>query len=421
MRGRAIFVFLVFTFAATGTEAGCTSPNGEHSNTQQVRLMVTSGAANLVNGGAGAIQAGANQWNNASCRNSGPASFPEFIFTGSGDETIRVVSVPGASSGISSCGRTIFTGTKKILLFTKIEGSGGQLLDCDWSDASRVADFIAHELGHFLGLDHPQCGLCDGHIMSRPQYAIQAGTAVDVSADDEIKDAECDMADAASLTPEEDAFEDWMCQFDPDCDPYSPCFPNCGSPVVLDLDYNKFQLTGLRNPVPFDIDADGHAEWTAWTRGDRRDAFLCLDRNGNNIIDDGGELFGDSTLLANGHRARHGYLALAETDRLAFGGNADGRITAEDEQFELLRLWIDANHDGFAEEGELSSLSAASVVELALDFRATNEVDRFGNWFGYVSEAWVLEDGRLKRIPTADVFFIHEASAVPERARKPRS
>ena len=45
----------------------------------------------------------------------------------------------------------------------------------------------------------------------------------------------------------------------------------------------------------FDLDKNGFAEKTAWIGTE--DGFLALDRNGNGIIDNGGELFGDQVEL----------------------------------------------------------------------------------------------------------------------------
>ena len=108
----------------------------------------------------------------------------------------------------------------------------------------------------------------------------------------------------------------------------------------------------------FDHNKDGIRTATGWVKPD--DGLLVLDRNGDGIINNGGELFGDSTLLADGSRAAHGYAALAELD-----SNGDGKVDAADEQFADLRVWRDLNSDGISTASELFTLE-----ELAL-YRST--------------------------------------------------
>lgn len=71
-------------------------------------------------------------------------------------------------------------------------------------------------------------------------------------------------------------------------------------PLILDLDGDGYNVETKENGANFDLDKNGFAEKINWTS---RDGFLCLDLNGNGMIDDGGELFGDQTLLADGTAA----------------------------------------------------------------------------------------------------------------------
>ena len=67
---------------------------------------------------------------------------------------------------------------------------------------------------------------------------------------------------------------------------------------------------------------------------------------------DGSELFGTSTLLADGKRAENGFDALAQYDE-----NQDGRIDAQDAVFSRLTVWQDVNSDGVSQKDELFSIA----------------------------------------------------------------
>lgn len=162
---------------------------------------------------------------------------------------------------------------------------------------------------------------------------------------------------------------------------------------------------GSADPVWFDIDADGDMELMSWTN--EGEGLLALDRNGNGSIDHGGELFGDATVLADGTRAENGYLALAELDSWAFGGNSDGWIDAADAAFGTLRLWRDRDHSGTSRPDELHTLAEAGIRRIGLSYRTSQRRDRYGNEFRYLGRAWkVGPNGVLRPILTWDVFFL---------------
>jgi hypothetical protein len=143
----------------------------------------------------------------------------------------------------------------------------------------------------------------------------------------------------------------------------------------------------------------------SWT--DRGEGVLVLDRNGNGKIDNGGELFGNATRLADGKRALNGYLALAELDSWLFGGNSDGKIDAADAAFTDLRLWTDHNHDGVSQPEELAQLDHARVVGVSLDYKRSNRTDRYGNEFRFLGRGWKeTRNGVVRPILTWDVFFL---------------
>lgn len=138
-------------------------------------------------------------------------------------------------------------------------------------------------------------------------------------------------------------------------------------PMILDLDGDGIETmaAGQYQGALFDHNKDGIRTATGWVKPD--DGLLALDRNGDGIINNGGELFGDSTLLADGSRAAHGYAALAELD-----SNGDGKVDAADEQFADLRVWRDLNSDGISTASELFTLEELGIASLDTAYKNTH-------------------------------------------------
>lgn len=156
-------------------------------------------------------------------------------------------------------------------------------------------------------------------------------------------------------------------------------------PLLIDLDGDGIETTRINTTTYFDHDADGFAERTAWVGAD--DGLLVRDINTNGIIDNGRELFGDSTLLKSGRVALNGFEALADLD-----SNKDGVISAVDTGFDQLRVWRDANGDAVSQADELHDLYSLGIKEIRLAAEAVNASDGKGNTI--ISSSTILrEDG----------------------------
>jgi hypothetical protein len=154
----------------------------------------------------------------------------------------------------------------------------------------------------------------------------------------------------------------------------------CHCPIVLDLQGSGFNLTNTQTGVFFDLNNDGIKEQLSWTEPRSDDSWLVLDRNGNERIDNGSELFSNHTLQAPSQNP-NGFIALAEYDKPENGGNLDGLIGASDTIYSSLRLWRDSNHNGISEPAELHKLSAFGIAVLNLDYQESRRKDRHGNLF----------------------------------------
>lgn len=174
---------------------------------------------------------------------------------------------------------------------------------------------------------------------------------------------------------------------------------HCISPIVVDVLGNGFNLTNANNGVNFDITSDGVAEHISWTASGSDDAWLFLDRNGNGMVDNGAELFGNFTPQPVPPAGEHpnGFRALAEYDLVQNGGNGDGKINAQDSIFPSLRLWQDTNHNGYSEPGELYKVKALGLKSIDLDYHETRRMDNNGNWFRYRAKVRDKNDAQLGR------------------------
>ena len=222
----------------------------------------------------------------------------------------------------------------------------------------------SHEIGHSFNLNHCT-GVCTPHsIMGGatfgPNDAVGPGTC-DIQKVRELYcpspcDEWCDFTECWNCIPADpcthplDGCPDGY--FRPSRDS-GCCMP--GSPILVDVNGDGFKLSNAEDGVIFDLVGNGTSRRFAWTSASSDDAWLALDLNGNGSIDNGTELFGNFSPQPAPPQGqeKNGFLALAEYDKTANGGNNDGTITSVDSIFPSLRLWQDVNHNGISESSEL--------------------------------------------------------------------
>lgn len=167
-------------------------------------------------------------------------------------------------------------------------------------------------------------------------------------------------------------------------------------PLVIDLRANGFSLTSIKDGVKFDLDGDGHAEQIAWTSpSSPDDAFLALDTTGTGRIENGRKLFGGLNGFENGFTTLQRYeerpVLLKEA---ADQGTGDAVVTPADPIYRHLIVWLDANHNGFAEGTEMRSADRVGIVRLYTGVVGVNWVDEYGNAASYSAQALVRnQDG----------------------------
>jgi hypothetical protein len=189
---------------------------------------------------------------------------------------------------------------------------------------------------------------------------------------------------------------------------------DCWTPLLVDVQGNGFDMTDAPHGVDFTAFTDSPVIRTAWTSANSDDSWLVLDRNNNGQIDNGTELFSGSAPQPSppAGEIKNGFLALAEYDKPANGGNGDGVIDRNDSIFPTLRLWQDSNHNGISEPSELHSLAQMGLESISLDYRESRRTDRNGNNFRYRAK---VTDSRHSHVGRwiYDVFPVADLADAP--------
>ncbi len=136
-------------------------------------------------------------------------------------------------------------------------------------------------------------------------------------------------------------------------------------PLLLDLSGQGVGLAGIEDGVLFDVDNSGTLRRTGWA--DRVTGMLVHD-NGTGQVSNISQLFSEyyggkagSDGSSGETPFKDGFAALASVD-----ANADGSINVEDAVWAQLKVWVDGNHDGRADAGELKALQEHGISQIKL-------------------------------------------------------
>ena len=144
--------------------------------------------------------------------------------------------------------------------------------------------------------------------------------------------------------------------------------PTRHDPLILDLDGDGIETISIYDGTYFDHNGDGFAEATGWVAFD--DGILALDINGDGLILEDKELFGNETILKDGTKAAGGFQALAALDK-----NQDGKIDASDKAFSELRVIKGYDQNGW----QIYTLDELGIRSINLDSVIAHSSDLQGN------------------------------------------
>ncbi len=147
--------------------------------------------------------------------------------------------------------------------------------------------------------------------------------------------------------------------------------------------------------VTFDIRGDGSLQRVSWPKVGSGVGWLVLDRDGDGIIKDGTELFGNFTPHSDGgvpnHPSPNGFLALGWYDHPENGGDGNLIIDKRDAVWSKLRLWIDEHcyrdpdRPCESRPEELHTLESEGIRSLSIVYTGSFKTETAGNLFKFAA------------------------------------
>jgi hypothetical protein len=212
------------------------------------------------------------------------------------------------------------------------------------------------------------------------------------------------------------------------CDDTDHPYDEMSDPLLIDLGQDGIHMGDGGVGINFDMNGDGDPTLMQWVQYGGNEAFLVQDLNNNGVIDNGMELFGTGTHLlgqdvinrpglnqSNSKSIRlasaapvlaaNGFVALAQYDQPALGGNDDGIISSEDQIWSGLSLWLDDNADGVCTADEMLQLADVGITRLDIIPKQNNRQDPAGNSIPLWSWAVDENNSSHNKYKMVDVFF----------------
>jgi hypothetical protein len=198
-------------------------------------------------------------------------------------------------------------------------------------------------------------------------------------------------------------------------------YPN-NSPLIVDTTNTGFKFSDPRKGdyVSFDIRGNGVLQKVSWPLPDSGNAWLAYDRDGDGIIKDGTELFGNFTPHADGgvpnHPNPNGFLALQWYDHPEQGGHSDLMIDKLDPIWQKLRLWIDTHCYKTPDAPchslpqELHTLESVNINSISLIYQGDQREDEIGNDWKFYSYANPRSHGVFDEYGNQDCCNLHQQS-----------